>query len=473
VSKKTKKSSKPKKPKDYALVGPSPVEPEEQTEAETASTWVTRTGLVERWRDDTVKPSEVVRPEFRAALLAVPVFYPAKRGDGLNTWYNALPKPTTVAESDLLAELRRKIDAGEPKPEEPEAEPSGKDVPARPSAPPAPAQEKFVTGLKNLMDEAGKALIEAPADPVLENGNGQPIIHFRDPVTGEEKVKGYTRVTTYIDGLDDKTVLTKWKMRTLLEGAAIDSGMEHLDDDKISTVRRAMHRLDESVQDIDRREKEEGELLELRRQELLKEHRSLLESIAEELMELGGAHEKANKGTNLHRLTEIVDNGGVLPDDTTASDRRDVEAYRAKMAELDLRVLWCERRVVLDDIQVSGTMDRAYQVRLPGMQRRIRVVGDLKTGRVDFGHGRIGMQLALYAKGLGYDWTKPLERERLSLSKAYGLLVHLPQGEGRCEVYVVDLELANQGLNLARQVREWRRDSRRVYDLKKPMVSES
>jgi hypothetical protein len=53
----------------------------------------------------------------------------------------------------------------------------------------------------------------------------------------------------------------------------------------------------------------------------------------------------------------------------------------------------------------------------------------------------------------------------LRLSKAYGLLVHLPQGEGVCEVYVVDLELATRGLDLAARVREFRNTGKRVYDL--------
>lgn len=365
---------------------------------------------------------------------------------------------------------------------------SGKDVPT-PPVPTFDSIKEFVDGLKPIgMDdliEIGKRTIEpalkealgleAPADPVLENGNGQAIIHFVDPATGKEKAKGYTRVTTYIDGLDDKTVLTKWKMRTLLEGAAVEERdllKTESDTTTVSQVGRALTRLDAAIADIDSREREEGELLELRRQELLKEHRTFVESRAEWLMELGGAHEKAIKGTNLHRLTELVDTGHDLPADTTASDRRDVEAYTAKMQELGIETLWTERRVVLDDIQVSGTMDRAYRVKLPGAQRRTRVVGDLKTGSVDWGRGKIACQLALYARGLGYDWAKPLERERLSLSKVYGLLVHLPQGEGRCEVYVVDLELASKGLDLARQVREWRRDQRRAYDLTKPMVGQ-
>lgn len=313
--------------------------------------------------------------------------------------------------------------------------------------------------------------LEAPADPVLVNGNGQAMIHYLDPVTGAEKVKGYTRVTTYIDGLDDKSVLTKWKMRTLLEGGAVEVLQNDGDSPSLQAVTRSVKRTDEALADIDQREHEEAELLGLRRAEVLKEHRTTLERIAEDLMELGGAHEKANKGTDLHRLTELVDNGQPLPETTTASDRRDVEAYQAKMVELGITTLWTERRVVLDDIQVSGTMDRAYQVKLPGMLRRTRVVGDLKTGSVSWGAGKIGMQLALYARGLGYDWTKPLERERLSLSKTHGLLVHLPQGEGRCDVYVVDLELAAQGLELAKRVREWRNTSKRVYDVKKPMTS--
>jgi hypothetical protein len=312
-------------------------------------------------------------------------------------------------------------------------------------------------------------ILEKPADPVLENGNGQPMIHYRDPQTGREKVKGYTRVTTYIDCLDDKTVLNAWKARVLLEGGAVELLQNDGTSPSLEAVARSVKRTDEALADIDRRTRVEGELLELRRQEVQREHRDVLARIGEDLLELGGAHEKANKGTDLHRLTELVDTGQPLPAGTTASDRRDIDAYQRAMTKLDAKVLWTERRVVLDDIQVSGTMDRALLVKLPGMGRRIRVVADVKTGNVTFAPGKIGMQLALYARGLGYDWTKPLERERLSLSTHHGLLIHLPQGEGRCSIYLVDLELANAGLGLARAVREWRNTAKRLFDIKSPI----
>jgi hypothetical protein len=90
---------------------------------------------------------------------------------------------------------------------------------------------------------------------VLENGNGQPVIHYLDPTTGKEKVKGYTRVTTYIDVLDDKTVLNKWKLRTLLEGAALEFEQDASGDGgSIAAIGRALHRLDDDLADIDRRE---------------------------------------------------------------------------------------------------------------------------------------------------------------------------------------------------------------------------
>lgn len=328
---------------------------------------------------------------------------------------------------------------------------------------------EFAVGTPEAVD---RDLLDKPADPVLTNGNGQPIITYVDPLTGREKTKGYTRVTTYIKGLEDTSVLERWKMRTLLEGGAVELLQNDGTSPSLESVARQVRRLDDELADIDRREKVEGELLGLRRAELLKTHKDTLDRMAEELLELGGAHEKANKGTDLHRLTELVDSGLTLPESTTASDRRDVEAYLEAKERLGLHVLWTEKRVVLDDIQVSGTMDRAYLVKLPGMSRRVRVVGDLKTGRVDWGAGKIGMQLALYARGQGYDWTKPTERERLSLSQHTGLLVHLPQGEGVCQVYVVDLELASRGLALAREVREWRNAGKRVFDLKKPLGAE-
>jgi hypothetical protein len=313
-------------------------------------------------------------------------------------------------------------------------------------------------------------VLAKPDDPVLTNGNGQPVITYIDPATGAVKTKGYTRVTTYIKGLEDTSNLEKWGKRVLLEGGAVELLQNDGVSPSLEAVGRAVGRLDAALADIDTREKVEGELLGLRRAELLKEHRDLLEKIAEDLLELGGAHEKANKGTDIHRLTELVDQGQPLPAGTSASDRRDVEAYQAAMAKLGAEVLWTERRIVLDDLQVSGTMDRAYLIKLPGMARRVRVVGDVKTGSISWGQGKIGMQLALYARGLGYDWTEPTKRERLSLNQHHGLLIHLPQGEGRCSVYLVDLELAGKGLDLAKRVREWRNEGKRVFDLKAPLA---
>lgn len=325
----------------------------------------------------------------------------------------------------------------------------------------------------NIKATTSSALpFEVPEDPVLTNGQGRPTIWAPHPKEGA-KLTAYTRVTTYIDCLEDKSMLDKWKQRTLLEGAYLEEMQDgSAGGSSVWAVGKSMVRRDATLANLAEREAAGDVFTVLERATAVKEHRDFTNRIVENLMDIGGQHDKADTGTRLHRITELVDDGQPIPDWATKSDRLDVEAYLKAKEAAGLEVLWTERRVVDDVLGITGTMDRAYLAKLPGRTRRVRVVGDLKTGNVEWGAGKIGMQLAAYANGKGYTHDREhLEREDLRLSKTDALLIHLPAGEHRCSIYLVDLTLASKGLDLARQVRAWRNEGKRVYDLKHALTS--
>lgn len=323
--------------------------------------------------------------------------------------------------------------------------------------------------------------------PVVEfDGLGR--YKILNPATGV--AKGYTRVTTFIDCLEDKTMLDKWKLRVLLEGAALQEAATTGSEDStykgdlepwLVTVRDLVHRRDVGLAKLAKADAK-GKLEKGSRADLeaaiTKEFKSALDNIAHEALELGGAHEKAQKGTDLHKLCELADLEGfkaviALFDagSITSSDLEDVRAYVNTMERLGIKVVEVEQMVVDDVAGTAGRLDRVVLFKAPETQRAVRMVGDIKTGRIDFGIGKIGMQLDKYATSEGYDPAEPKVRRDLKLNKTKALLIHLPAGKAECHVYLVDLALAKKGNKLATDVRSWRNEGKRVVDLKADLAA--
>jgi hypothetical protein len=338
---------------------------------------------------------------------------------------------------------------------------------------------------------AKESQILAPAPVIDRDGWGRPII--TDPATG--KRTGYTRTTTHIDCLEDKTTLEKWKLRTALEGVVVNE--DRLVDGALadgivgdlitSSARDLIHNRDVALKKIakaDRKGKlEVGEKATLEAA-ALSTFRSGMDALADTALDLGGANAKSQKGTDLHTLTEEWDrcpksNSGwefdftiwlaakaELNQELTPADEADLRAYAEKMDELGIKHFAIEKFVVDDVKHVAGTADRLSFYKPAGAARTTRVVLDVKTGAVAYLAPKVGLQLLQYAQSQGYDPANPTEREDLKLSKKLGLVVHLPAGEARCTVYEVDLELAAVGLKLAGEVRDWRKAGKRMLDLK-------
>lgn len=248
----------------------------------------------------------------------------------------------------------------------------------------------------------------------------------------------YTRCTSFTGALEERTNLEKWKMRTVLVGLGVDQML--------------LNELDMADPD----------------------DRDALDAIADKAFVVGEGHEKAQKGTDLHTLTEYVDNGWDLPAvlvdhetgqerPVTLQDRADLAAWVRIMAELNWATEAAECFVVQDDYQIGGTFDRKGVPLFHPCPEHCggAVILDLKTGRIDYGAGKMAQQLAVYANSRDYD-PETGERFDQDVCTHYGLIVHLPQGTGEASVHVVDLVAGWEAVKLSSQVREHRRMSKHM-----------
>lgn len=242
------------------------------------------------------------------------------------------------------------------------------------------------------------------------------------------KAKAYSRTTSYIDVLDDKTALSDWKLRMALEGVKRKPG-----------IIEAWAELKDPTGDD--------------------KHQA--NGLVGAALDAADASLKAETGSALHELTEDID-AGIDPGFIPPEFSKDIEAY--KLCTLDLEVLRIEAFGVLDDYGIAGTFDRLVRVHgalaeALGVPDGSLLIADLKTGGIEYGLGKIAMQLAAYSRMKLYD---PATFARTPLSAladvdlSVGLIIHMPSGEGRCELVPVDIDKGWEGLALAKVVREWR-----------------
>lgn len=354
----------------------------------------------------------------------------------------------------------------------------------------------FEAGAAVIDDELEKVITEANADPIPAseqptaadargfalpseargdfetNGNGQ----YKVQRPSDGKIVGYTRTTTFIDAIDDKTTLTDWKLRTLLEGIVANEDDVVSDPTApllMSRVRDLLHRRDTELAKARKKDRKGklvvGQLATLE-SAAFGEFKRGMNEVVEALLERGGVHEKANKGTDLHRLCQLYNEVGIdavgdllTAGTITPADMADIEAYARALDAAGIKVLENEVMVVNDEAKRAGRLDLILMARLPGSKRATRMVADIKTGSIDYGT-KIPMQLEAYASSQGYDPEKPSERRDLRLSRTKALLIHLPQGQAECHIYVVDLGTGRVGNGIATQVRKFRNDGKRGID---------
>ncbi|MEU4984920.1 MULTISPECIES: hypothetical protein [unclassified Streptomyces] len=281
---------------------------------------------------------------------------------------------------------------------------------------------------------------------VPRDGWGRPLI----VPEGGGKAKGHTRTTTFIDCIEDKSNLIDWKARNVL----------------IGMTRRPD--LADKARELDPEDAAD---------------KKRLNALVEQAEDAAGANEKSRKGTYLHDLSEYVDRGDPLPKTISEADLDDMAAYI--MATSVLKVIAIEQFVVVPELGVGGTFDRLAFYDGPGPDGKPiagNFITDTKTGNIKYGALKMASQLAVYSRGKLYDHThfpapdkddkkafaawKKQEFTAEQAAQAYsplppvnqdwGIIVHLPAGEGVCNLYWVNLNIGWAMANLALEVRKAR-----------------
>lgn len=334
----------------------------------------------------------------------------------------------------------------------------------------------YAAGKVNPADARGFALpSEAPQGPpdFEVNGNGQ----YKIKRLSDGKIVGYTRATTYIGTNEDRTLLERWKLRVLLEGVAINDAPDdrgRSDEPVVARVRDLIHVRDLAIAKA-RKQDRKGKLVPGQYSTIVDAAWSAfkreLDELAENLLELGGVHVKAAKGTELHELTELYDREGIdavgellEAGKITHADMLDVEAYARAIEAAGIKMLLIEQPIVVERIKVAGRLDRVVMCKLPGAARAAKYILDTKTGRIDLGAGKIAQQLDIYSEGETYD-LETHERGKHGASRTKGLVLHLVPGSAEAHIYVVDLSTGRIGNELSAKVRAFRNDGKRAIDM--------
>jgi hypothetical protein len=275
-----------------------------------------------------------------------------------------------------------------------------------------------------------------PGDFERSQHDSRPYVYAED---GSDKGKLYSRITTYIDALSERTQLEKWRARIILTGLAVDQQASEgspLDPWSAPSEQSLLWSL---LNDTDLN------------------NRSAMDELVEAAFKAGDGYLKAEQGTDMHRITEAWDRMQPLPV-MNERERRDFVAWLRLIDEHKLVPVDIERRCVIDELKVAGTPDRTYW----WPERNELVIGDLKTGSIDYGAGKMAMQLALAAHGQWYD-PDTYERSPIGASLTHGLIIHVPNGEGTATLYVADLVEGWRGVTeLCKPVREWRNTSKKL-----------
>jgi len=247
--------------------------------------------------------------------------------------------------------------------------------------------------------------------------------------------KTYKRVTSFIDVLEDKSFVQAWSERMVLIGIAEDT----------SFLR--------GVLDVNP-ETREG--------------RDLLNRRTKAAKEVGGANRKSDQGTHLHDLSEAVDRREALPEGLPDADVLDMVAY-AEATHPFFKIVHMEELVVNEQLGTAGTPDRVSSWVGEGdliapdgtvIAPDDLLITDLKTGRVDFGGLKMAMQLSIYSRSKLNVKGTHIRADMNNVNQKWGIIMHLPAGSGKCDLYWADLSLGWTAVGVACDVHEMRKQGK-------------
>jgi hypothetical protein len=244
-----------------------------------------------------------------------------------------------------------------------------------------------------------------------------------------DKLIPLTRCTTFIDVLDDTYQLQRWKQRVTAVGLSLRHDL--------------LLRASSLGPQPDKIEEEEQ----------YKKWRGEMDKLCEQAMEAGEASAAATIGTALHAFTDRIDRGEQLNYRKIPGQyAKHLKAYQ--VATEHLTAVHIETFVVQDDLQIGGTPDRISMV--DGQDGLY--ICDTKSGdKLEYGMGKIAMQMAVYAHSRIYN---PATGERTpipGINQDEGIVIALNAARGTCELVSVDLRAGWEGVQLAAEVRAWRK----------------
>lgn len=266
-----------------------------------------------------------------------------------------------------------------------------------------------------------------PLQPVPEPARdrfGRPMII---PPNGGKPV-AYTRCTTFVSALEDTFNLGAWQQRMVAAGLAARPDL-HLRAASLGTPPPKGVTPEEKA--VANRWKTE------------------MNKVADAAREAAAASAAATVGTSLHSLTEAMDRGqtlGAIPEQW----RKHLDNYAR--ATQKLTAVGIEKFLVEDELKIGGTADRI--VRVDGHEGLF--IADVKTGDIEYGTGKIAMQLAVYSHSVAYNpgsgARAPIEGLRIDR----GIIISLNATTGDCELHWADLEAGWEAVAHAGWVRAWR-----------------
>jgi len=263
--------------------------------------------------------------------------------------------------------------------------------------------------------------LTAPTDEARRDRWGRYVV----VPPGKAKPVGYTRATTVAKALDDNANLMDWACRMTALGLAQRPDLLSLVMVADPTDRKALNK------------------------------------VCERAKEAGGATARRDLGTALHAM---IERSHAEPDwPVPAEYAADVAALNTALHDAGYDVLagLSEVMVVLDRHQIAGTADLVVQRRSDGA----RLIADIKTGSsVQFGQLAWAVQLAIYAhadcryvQGAAADGSEDQRLALPEIDREQALILHVEPGSGRCDMYTLDIAAGAEALEVAMQVRQWRK----------------
>jgi hypothetical protein len=188
-------------------------------------------------------------------------------------------------------------------------------------------------------------------------------------------------------------------------------------------------------------------------------NRAELDKICERAIEAASPKTSAARSAALRKLISRIDlqkDFGPVP----AAHRADLEAYSRRTSLFQF--LAVQQLRVEDELRVAGAVDRVIR------WEDGHYIATVHTGSLDHDLLRTVMKLAIFANSVPYDpETGARTPDAWQIDQDNALIIHLPAGEGLCNLYWADISSAREACRLAAQVWAWR--NRKARDLVVPL----